>query len=116
MNGLRSQRAMIGGSALAFQRTEMIVARKYIDCREFPSKMNCTVGIAADTEKELIEVAAQHAAAVRRHKDTPEFRKQLRAIIRKEPRPAEVPETALDGPYLNVRHPLRLPTPHRQKV
>jgi len=60
----------------------MIVARKYIDCREFPSEMNCTVAIAADTEKELIEVAVQHAVAVHRHKDTPEFRKQLRAIIK----------------------------------
>jgi predicted small metal-binding protein len=63
-------------------RKEMIVARKYIDCREFPSEMNCTVAIAADTEKELIEVAVQHAVAVHRHKDTPEFRKQLRAIIK----------------------------------
>jgi len=60
----------------------MIVARKYIDCREFPSEMNCTVAIAADTEKELMEVAVQHAVAVHRHKDTPEFRSQLRAIIK----------------------------------
>jgi hypothetical protein len=73
---------MIAGSCLVFQRKEMVVARKYIDCREFPSEMNCTVAIAADTEKELIEVAVQHAVAVHRHKDTPEFRKQLRAIIK----------------------------------
>jgi predicted small metal-binding protein len=64
------------------KRKEIIVARKYIDCREFPSEMNCTVAIAADSEKQLIEVAVQHAVAVHRHKDTPEFRKQLRAIIK----------------------------------
>ena len=29
------------------------MARTYIDCREFPSEMNCTVAIAADSEKEL---------------------------------------------------------------
>ena len=58
------------------------MAHKYIDCREFPSEMNCTVAIAADTEKELIEVAVQHAVAVHRHKDSPEFRKQLRGIIK----------------------------------
>jgi predicted small metal-binding protein len=74
---------MIGGSFhVTSKRKEIIVARKYIDCREFPSEMNCTVAIAADTEKELIEVAVQHAVAVHRHKDTPEFRKQLRAIIK----------------------------------
>jgi predicted small metal-binding protein len=74
---------MIGGSFhVTLKRKEIIVARKYIDCREFPSEMNCTVAIAADTEKELLEVAVQHAVAVHRHKDTPEFRKQLRAIIK----------------------------------
>jgi hypothetical protein len=26
------------------------MARKYIDCREVPSEMHCTVGIAADSE------------------------------------------------------------------
>ena len=31
------------------------MSRKYIDCREAPSEMNCTVGIAADTEEELVE-------------------------------------------------------------
>jgi predicted small metal-binding protein len=74
---------MIGGSFhVTLKRKEIIVARKYIDCREVPSEMNCTVAIAADTEKELLEVAVQHAVAVHRHKDTLEFRKQLRAIIK----------------------------------
>jgi predicted small metal-binding protein len=51
--------------------------RKYIDCREFPSEMNCSVAISADTDKELMEAAVQHAVAVHGHKDTPEFRKEI---------------------------------------
>ena len=31
------------------------MARKYIDRRESPSEMNCTVGIAADSEEEIVE-------------------------------------------------------------
>jgi predicted small metal-binding protein len=55
--------------------------RKYIDCREVPSDTKCTVTIAADSEKELMEVAVQHAVAVHGHKDTPEFRQQLKGAV-----------------------------------
>ena len=58
------------------------MARKYIDCREFPSEMNCTIAIAGDNEAELLEAAVQHAVAVHRHTDTPEFRSQLRSALR----------------------------------
>ena len=54
------------------------MARKYVDCREFPSETKCTVAISADSEKELMEIAVQHAVAVHGHKDTPEFRGQLK--------------------------------------
>lgn len=53
------------------------MTRKYIDCREFPSEMNCTVSLAADSERELIEAAVQHAVAVHHHTDSPELRSQL---------------------------------------
>lgn len=33
------------------------MARKYIDCREFPSEMNCSVALSADSENELLEAA-----------------------------------------------------------
>ena len=58
------------------------MARKYVDCRQFPSEMNCTVAISADTEKELMEVAIHHAVSVHGHKDTPEFRSQLKTAIK----------------------------------
>lgn len=56
--------------------------RKYIDCRNYPSDMNCTLAIAADSEKELLEAAVQHAVAVHGHKDTPEFRNQLKGAFK----------------------------------
>jgi predicted small metal-binding protein len=56
--------------------------RKSIDCREFPSEMNCTLAMSADSEKELLEAAVQHAVAVHGHHDTPEFRKQLKGIFK----------------------------------
>jgi predicted small metal-binding protein len=55
--------------------------RKYIDCREFPSEINCTVVIAADSEEELINAAVQHAVAVHGEHDTPEFRSEIKKAI-----------------------------------
>jgi predicted small metal-binding protein len=64
------------------------MSRKYIDCREYPSDMNCTLAIAADSEKELLEAAVQHAVAVHGHKDTPEFRQQLSSLFKDGSPPA----------------------------
>jgi predicted small metal-binding protein len=58
------------------------MSRKYIDCREFPSESNCTVAISADNEDELIDAAAQHAAQVHGHRDSPELRAQLKEAVR----------------------------------
>jgi predicted small metal-binding protein len=54
----------------------------YVDCRQFPSETNCTVTIAADTEKELMEIAVQHAVATHGHSDTPEFRRELKKAFK----------------------------------
>jgi predicted small metal-binding protein len=43
------------------------MARKFIDCREYPSEMSCTIAISADSDVELVEAAAQHAIAVHKH-------------------------------------------------
>jgi predicted small metal-binding protein len=64
------------------------MARKYVDCRQFQSETKCTVSISADSEKELIEIAVQHAVAVHGHKDTPEFRGQLKKTIKEGMPPA----------------------------
>ena len=47
------------------------MSRQYIDCREFPSTTNCSVALAADDERELLDAAVQHAVAVHGHSDTP---------------------------------------------
>ena len=64
------------------------MARKYIDCREYPSESKCTVALSADTEDELLEAAVQHAIAVHGHEDSPQFRQQLRQLF-KSGRPPE---------------------------
>lgn len=70
------------------------MARKYIDCREYPSEMNCTVALCADTEEELLEAAVQHAVVVHKHQDTPAFRQQLKQMFKEGSPPAKAPQAA----------------------
>lgn len=58
------------------------MARKFIDCREYPSEMNCTIAISADTDDELVEAATQHAVAVHKHVDSPELRATLHSLAK----------------------------------
>lgn len=58
------------------------MSRKYIDCREYPSEMNCSVALSADNDKELLEAAVQHAVAVHGHTDSPDLRKQLASMFK----------------------------------
>lgn len=58
------------------------MARKMIDCREFPSESNCSIAITADTEEEILDVAVPHAVTKHGHKDSPELRQQIRAGIK----------------------------------
>jgi predicted small metal-binding protein len=72
------------------------MSRKYIDCREFPGDIKCTVALAADTEEELMEAAVQHAVAVHGYQDSPELRNELRTCFHDgtPPVPAPKPATA----------------------
>lgn len=58
------------------------MARKFIDCREFPSENNCTVAISADTVDEILDVAVPHAVRSHGHADSPELREQLRSLVK----------------------------------
>jgi len=69
----------------------VVMTRQYVDCREFPSEKNCTVAIAADSERELLDAAVQHAVAVHGHADTPELRKQVATLIKQGTPPVEAP-------------------------
>lgn len=66
------------------------MSRKYIDCRECPSDINCSVAISADNDAELLEAAVQHAVSVHRHEDTPELRKQLGQLFKEGTPPLKI--------------------------
>ena len=67
------------------------MGRKFIDCREYPSEMNCTVALSADSDEELLEAAVQHAVQVHHHKDSPELRQQIRNLFKDGAPPIEAP-------------------------
>ena len=58
--------------------------RKYIDCRESPSEKNCTIAIYG-TEEEVLDLAVMHACTTHGHKDTHDFRRQLRSMLKDAP-------------------------------
>ena len=74
------------------------MSRQYIDCREFPSAMNCSVALSADNSgRELIEAAVQHAVAVHGHTDTPELRQQLASMFKSGTPPLTMAQSAMAG-------------------
>ncbi len=58
------------------------MARKYIDCRLFPSDSNCSVAICADNFDELVDAAVQHAVTVHKHQDSLQLRQQIKASVK----------------------------------
>jgi predicted small metal-binding protein len=70
---------------------ELIMTRKFIDCREFPSDMHCSVAISADSEEELMKIAVEHAVSTHGHSDTPELRAQLRQLFKDGMPPEHLP-------------------------
>jgi hypothetical protein len=59
------------------------MSRKMADCRRFESDSRCSLTIIGE-EDEVINAAAQHAADVHGHEDTPELRDQLRGMLESE--------------------------------
>jgi predicted small metal-binding protein len=56
--------------------------------------MHCSVAISADTDKELIEAAVQHAVVVHGQQDTPEFRKEIIGAMHEGTPPLKARATA----------------------
>ncbi|PLX97023.1 MAG: hypothetical protein C0621_00860 [Desulfuromonas sp.] len=54
------------------------MGRKYIDCRDYPGDIKCSVALSANTEEELLEAVVQHGTTVHGYRDTPEFRAEIR--------------------------------------
>ncbi|MEJ0004008.1 MAG: DUF1059 domain-containing protein [Pararobbsia sp.] len=70
------------------------MTRQYIDCREFPSEMHCSIALSADSENELLEAAVQHAVTVHKHTDSPALRSQLKTLFHSGTPPMEAPRHA----------------------
>jgi predicted small metal-binding protein len=58
--------------------------RYYIDCRDYPSDVKCSVALSADTKEELLEAVVQHGAKVHGYEDTPEFRENIVKEFKKD--------------------------------
>jgi hypothetical protein len=56
------------------------MGRVMADCRRFPSESNCSLTIIGE-EEEVVRAAAEHAASVHSHEDTPELREQVRGML-----------------------------------
>lgn len=61
------------------------MARKMLDCREFPSESGCTLTLIGE-EAEVLRAGVAHAVDVHGHADGEELRAGLRAALRE---PAE---------------------------
>lgn len=57
--------------------------RVIIDCRDFPNEIGCTLLISGSA-REVFNIALRHSIEEHGHKDTPELRKQLRAMMKPE--------------------------------
>jgi predicted small metal-binding protein len=56
------------------------MGRVMADCRRFESDSNCSLTIMGE-EDEVIRAAAEHAASVHGHEDTPELREQMKGML-----------------------------------
>ena len=59
------------------------MARKSIDCRDFPDQTGCTLYLSGE-EDHVLRAAAEHAASVHGHEDTPELREWLHSNLKEE--------------------------------
>jgi Protein of unknown function (DUF1059) len=55
--------------------------RKSIDCRDYPSEKNCSLKMPG-TEQELLDAAVQHAISAHGHKNSPEFRHEIKSMLK----------------------------------
>ncbi len=53
------------------------MGRKYIDCRDYPGDIKCSVALSADSSEELLEAVVEHGTKVHGYEDTPEFRANI---------------------------------------
>jgi predicted small metal-binding protein len=59
------------------------MTRKYVDCRELPNEVGCSLRIAGE-EAEVLRAATEHAISVHEEKASPELTEMLRASLKDE--------------------------------
>ena len=59
------------------------MARKSIDCRDYPDDTGCTLYLSGE-EDEVVRAVAEHAASVHGIEDTPELRERFRSMLNEE--------------------------------
>jgi predicted small metal-binding protein len=69
--------------SLEWRSVGMPEARKFIDCRQFPSETNCSLMISG-REDEVLKAAVEHAVSAHGHTDSPELREALRSSLQDE--------------------------------
>jgi hypothetical protein len=65
------------------------MTRKWIDCRHYPDETGCSLYLSGE-EEHVVRAAAEHAASFHGKEDTPEFREQLRSMLKDEKEMAHV--------------------------
>ena len=68
------------------------MSRLYVDCREYPGDIKCTLALSADTADELLEAAVRHAVDVHGMEDSPELRSELRTMFKNGTPPVKAPK------------------------
>lgn len=63
------------------------MSRKMVDCRDLESVAKCTLTISGE-EDEVVRAAVLHGVDVHGHRDTPEFRNEIRKSLKPEPQSA----------------------------
>ncbi len=53
------------------------MARYFVDCRDYPSDVKCTLALSADRKEELLEAVVQHGTKIHGIQDTREFRDKI---------------------------------------
>ena len=59
------------------------MGRKFVDFREFPELVDCTLFISGE-EDEVLRVVTEHAVSAHGLALTPELREKIRAMLREE--------------------------------
>jgi hypothetical protein len=55
----------------------MIMKRYFINCRDYPSDVKCTLILSADTKEELLEAVVQYGTKVHGFQNTLELRERI---------------------------------------